>query len=32
MTTGDLFAEKGGFDIPENYGIGMSWQAITPSW
>jgi long-chain fatty acid transport protein len=22
-----LFAEKGGFDIPENYGIGMSWQA-----
>jgi len=22
-----LFAEKGGFDIPENYGIGMAWQA-----
>ncbi len=22
-----LFAEQGGFDIPENYGIGMSWQA-----
>jgi long-chain fatty acid transport protein len=22
-----LFAEKGGFDIPENYGIGISWQA-----
>ena len=22
-----LFAEKGGFDIPENYGVGMSWQA-----
>ena len=22
-----LFAEKGGFDIPENYGFGMSWQA-----
>lgn len=25
-----LFAEKGAFDIPENYGIGLSWQA-TPS-
>jgi long-chain fatty acid transport protein len=22
-----LFAEKGGFDIPESYGLGMSWQA-----
>jgi long-chain fatty acid transport protein len=22
-----LFAEQGGFDIPENYGLGMSWQA-----
>ncbi|GAB1392413.1 TonB-dependent receptor [Rhodocyclaceae bacterium] len=22
-----LFAEKGGFDIPENFGIGMAWQA-----
>lgn len=22
-----LFAEKGGFDIPENYGFGMAWQA-----
>ena len=22
-----LFAEKGGFDIPENYGVGISWQA-----
>jgi long-chain fatty acid transport protein len=22
-----LFAEQGGFDIPENYGVGMSWQA-----
>lgn len=22
-----LFAEKGGFDIPENYGLGLAWQA-----
>jgi long-chain fatty acid transport protein len=22
-----LFAEKGGFDIPENFGFGMAWQA-----
>lgn len=25
-----LFAEKGGFDIPENYGIGFAWKA-TPA-
>jgi long-chain fatty acid transport protein len=25
-----LFAEQGGFDIPENYNLGVSWQA-TPA-
>lgn len=26
-----LFAEQGGFDIPENYNLGMAWQAA-PQW
>jgi long-chain fatty acid transport protein len=26
-----LFAEQGGFDIPENYGAGFSWKAA-PAW
>jgi long-chain fatty acid transport protein len=26
-----LFADGGGFDIPENYGVGFAWQA-TPAW
>ncbi|WP_069263978.1 OmpP1/FadL family transporter [Paraburkholderia nodosa] len=26
-----LFANGGSFDIPENYGIGLSWK-VTPSW
>jgi long-chain fatty acid transport protein len=26
-----LFADGGRFDVPENYGIGLSWQA-TPAW
>lgn len=26
-----LFADGGSFDIPENYGVGFSWQ-VTPAW
>ncbi|HDR8987192.1 MULTISPECIES: OmpP1/FadL family transporter [Burkholderia] len=26
-----LFADGGSFDIPENYGIGLSWK-VTPAW
>lgn len=26
-----LFAEQGGFDVPENYGVGFAWQ-INPQW
>ena len=26
-----LFAEKGGFDIPENYGAGFAWK-VAPAW
>ena len=26
-----LFAEQGGFDIPENYGAGFSWK-VAPAW
>jgi long-chain fatty acid transport protein len=26
-----LFADQGGFDVPENYGFGLAWQA-TPDW
>jgi long-chain fatty acid transport protein len=26
-----LFAEQGGFDVPENYGVGFAWQ-LSPRW
>jgi long-chain fatty acid transport protein len=26
-----LFADAGGFDVPENYGLGLAWQ-VTPRW